>query len=276
MQLSPFYGTEPVLTLDGDPAEVCSPAVRQRRRLERLLEGFTPEQWAHPTRCEGWTVRDVVVHLESTNVFWRASIAAGVAGAPTQFLATFDPVASPAAYVDHVRDDAQAVLAKFRESNDALIALWESLDDAGWRAPSEAPPGHISASAVTHHALWDSWVHERDVLLPLGIDPELHDDEIVACLRYAAALGPALGRCKGELRHGTLAIDARDPDVSVVVDIGEHVDVRDGDGPADATLTGDAIELLEAMSFRTTLPVAVATDAEWMLQGLARLFDLPV
>ena len=276
MQLSPLYGAKPVLTLDGDPATVAAPAIRQRRRLATLLSSLSPDQWSHASRCEGWTVRDVIVHLDSTNFFWRASIAAGVAGTPTQFLATFDPVASPAALVDQTPDDAPTVLAKFVASTDALVAQWESLDAAGWTAQAEAPPGHISVSALSHHALWDSWVHERDVLLPLGIDPELYDDEIVACLRYAAGLGPALGRCKGELRHGTLAVDAHDPDVSVVVDIGDQVAVRAGADPADVTLSGDAVELLEAMSFRTTLPVSVATESEWMLQGLARLFDLPV
>ena len=35
----------------------------QRARTARLLEGLTPEQWEHPSLCEGWTVRHVAAHL---------------------------------------------------------------------------------------------------------------------------------------------------------------------------------------------------------------------
>ena len=31
------------------------------------------EQWSHPSRCEGWSSRDVIVHLDSTNAFWAFS-----------------------------------------------------------------------------------------------------------------------------------------------------------------------------------------------------------
>ena len=35
----------------------------QRARTAALLEGLTPEQWEHPSLCEGWTVRHVAAHL---------------------------------------------------------------------------------------------------------------------------------------------------------------------------------------------------------------------
>ena len=278
MQLTPRYGAQPVITLDGPPAAIAGPLIRQRRRLATALASFTDEQWSHPSRCAGWSNRDVIVHLDSTNTFWSMSIAAGVHGEPTRFLATFDPVASPAQLVAGSGDVSTGeVLARFVASTDALVGLCSSLDHAGWSAAAEAPPGHVSVSAVAHHALWDSWVHERDVLVPLGLAPEPEADEVAACLRYVAALGPALALKRGAAGSGVLAIDATGPDVVVVVDIGEQVVVRAGAAGAptvELRLAGDAVELLEALSVRRPLTQLIPADSVWMLRGLSDTFDV--
>ncbi|HRC49212.1 MAG TPA: maleylpyruvate isomerase family mycothiol-dependent enzyme [Ilumatobacteraceae bacterium] len=278
MQLTPRYGAQPVITLDGPPAAIAGPLIRQRRRLATALASFTDEQWSHPSRCAGWSNRDVIVHLDSTNTFWSMSIAAGVHGEPTRFLATFDPVASPAQLVAGSGDVSTGeVLARFVASTDALVGLCSSLDHAGWSAAAEAPPGHVSVSAVAHHALWDSWVHERDVLVPLGLAPEPEADEVAACLRYVAALGPALALNRGAAGSGVLAIDATGPDVVVVVDIGEQVVVRAGAAGAptvELRLAGDAVELLEALSVRRPLTQLIPADSVWMLRGLSDTFDV--
>ncbi len=278
MQLTPRYGAQPVITLDGPPAAIAGPLIRQRRRLATALASFTDEQWSHPSRCAGWSNRDVIVHLDSTNTFWSMSIAAGVHGEPTRFLATFDPVASPAQLVAGSGDVSTGeVLARFVASTDALVGLCSSLDHAGWSAAAEAPPGHVSVSAVAHHALWDSWVHERDVLVPLGLAPEPEADEVAACLRYVAALGPALALNRGAAGSGVLAIDATGPDVVVVVDIGEEVVVRAGAAGAptvELRLAGDAVELLEALSVRRPLSQLIPAESAWMLRGLSDTFDV--
>ncbi len=280
MQLTPHYGPDPILVLDGPPSAIGAPAIRQRQRLAATLSSLTDEQWSHPSRCAGWTSRDVIVHLDSTNMFWFHAIGAGLRGEPTRFLTTFDPVASPAHSVAGDTTPAIELLSRFQASTDALVSLWASLDDDSWSALAEAPPGHISVSAVTHHALWDSWVHERDVLVPLGIRADEHADEIAACLRYAAGLGPALARTRGPEGRGVLAVTATDPEVSIVVDIGDRVEVRsrgvgtDTDSDADVVLGGRAIDLLESLSIRRRLEVALPAEHAWMLSGLSETFDL--
>lgn len=280
MQLTPRYGTNPVLTLDGSPADVLAPVVRQRRRLAAALTRFDDAQWSHPSRCAGWSSRDVIVHLDSTNSFWAFSIASGVSGKPTTFLKTFDPVASPAQLVAATDLPAAEVLSRFEASNEALIDALERLADDEWDALAEAPPGHISISALAHHALWDSWVHERDILLPLGLPVAIEADEVAACLRYGVALGPALARTRGEARTGMLALRTTAPHVAVVVEIDDTIAVRattetaaHTTAAADVTLEGDAVELLEALSIRRPLDQPVASEHAWMLAGLAETFD---
>jgi uncharacterized protein (TIGR03083 family) len=275
MQLKPRYGTDPVLTLDGSPAEILAPAVRQRRRLASTLASFGDAQWANPSRCEGWSSRDVIVHLTSTNTFWTFAIGAGLRGEPTQFLATFDPVLSPAQLVtSSTLTSSREVLDEFVASTEALATLLESIDASGWTALAEAPPGHISVSAVAHHALWDSWVHERDILVPLGIVPAAEADEVAACLRYVAALGPAFSINNGQHRVGALAVDVETPRISFTVQVGERAAVHSGaSAGADLTLTGDAVELLEALSVRAPLLQSIPSASSWLLAGLLQIFD---
>lgn len=274
MLLTPRYGTDPVITLDGPPGAIAGPVIRQRQRLAAVVASFDDGHWAHPSRCDGWSGRDVIVHLESTNTFWTYAIAAGLRGEPTQFLATFDPVASPAQLVAGSSGvSTNEVLDRFVASSDSLVGLLESLGDDDWSSLAEAPPGHLSISAVAHHALWDSWVHERDILLPMGIAPDQEDDEVAACLRYVAALAPALAINSGINDTGTLSIAATNPDISIVVEIGDRVVVRDGTTVADLNLAGDAVDLIEALSLRRPLDEPGAASSSWILAGLSEAFD---
>ncbi len=280
MKLTPRYGPEPLLELDGDPFAVVAPTVRQRRRLVATLDSFDDAEWDHPSRCAGWTARDVVVHLDTTNSFWAASISAGTQGQPTRFLADFDPVASPAQHVAAAGDRHHTeVFERFAESTEAFAAIAESLTpEQAADAVAEAPPGHISVSGVLHHALWDAWIHERDILLPLGTQPVVEPDEVAASLRYAAALGPALALTRGEHRHDRLTVRAEHPTVRFDVVVDDRVGVHTVESSRPATeleLTGDAVELVEALSMRLPLPPSSPTEWIRMRDGLAVTFDSP-
>jgi uncharacterized protein (TIGR03083 family) len=278
MQLTPRYGPDPLIVLDGDLTAIAGPVLAQRRRLVAELEALDDVQWAAPSRCEGWSVQDVIVHLESTNAFWGYSIGCGLAGDPSKLLAEFDPVASPAQMVRDAGALTPAmVLERFATSCDRLERAIAALDDVGWATTAEAPPGHLSISLVAHHALWDAWIHERDVLLPLGIAPPEQPDEVLACLRYASALSPAFAVAHGDGRPATLVVEAIDPSATVVVRIdATAVTLSDGTGEVDGAvvLRGGAVELAEALSLRVPMPGEVPGEAQWMLGGMARAFDL--
>jgi uncharacterized protein (TIGR03083 family) len=250
------------------------PMLRQRRRLAALLTTFDEEQWATSSRCVGWACRDVVSHLVSVNAFWAISIAAGRSGEPTRYLAGFDPVATPAQMVaaGPIATTA-ALLEEFTASTDSLAAALDGIDAAGRALPAEAPPGHLSIDAVVLHALWDSWIHERDIALALGLTPDEEPDEVAAGLRYVVGLGPALLATNGSTRKGTFAVRAEDPGINLVVEAGPDVVVRDGDGAAGLpTISGRAVDLLESFSLRSTPPALPGTDG-WMVEGLSELFD---
>src|SRR5687768_7965167 len=55
-----------------DPAVVA--LGEEQAALGRHLDGLDDAGWAAPSRCEGWTVADVVLHLAQTNEMAIASL----------------------------------------------------------------------------------------------------------------------------------------------------------------------------------------------------------
>lgn len=275
MLLTPRYEGPAALRLDLRTTDPAGPLLRQRQRLAGELAHLDAEQWATASRCEGWSVQDVVAHLVGTNQFWALSISAGRAGTPTRFLARFDPVVTPRQMVDGVRGQTPAeVLSGFVESNDALAGALTGIDGEAWSMPAEAPPGHVAIHVLVLHALWDSWIHERDVLLPLGIDCAEEPDEVASCLRYVAALGPALLAIGGSERVGWLAVEATNPALRFVVEAGATAVVHEGEAPPGAAcLRGRAVDLIEALSFRVPFGHELDDADRWLVGGLFEVFD---
>jgi uncharacterized protein (TIGR03083 family) len=274
--LTPRYDGVPVLELEGPVGDPSMMLVRQQRRFAEVLATFGPDQWAAPTRCARWSVQDIVVHLVGVNELWRTSVTAGRASSATRLFEFFDPVTTPPRLVDAVEGWTRfEALARYVAEADAMAEAVSGLDGKGWSATGESPLGHVALRLVLLHALWDSWIHERDVLIPLGLAPVLEPDEVVACLAYAAALGPALLATNGSVRRGTLAVDGTEPEVQIVIDVGSSVLLRlDTAAAGAARLAGRAVDLIEGLSFRTPLTAEVAATDRWLLNGLDAAFDV--
>jgi uncharacterized protein (TIGR03083 family) len=275
MKLSPRYDGPPILSFDGPAADQLAPVTRQRRRMETLLAALGDDEWQSATRCEGWTIQDVISHLVTVNSFWETSVNAGLAGEPTRYLATFDPAAHPPLMVDGMRAlSPHEVFDQFVSTNDGFLGAIAALDEAGWSALAESPAGHVPIRLLAHHALWDAWIHERDIALPRGNTPAVEADEIRSCLRYAAALAPALALGHETAHLGAYAVAADDPEERFLVEVGESVSVRDVASTNGAPcLHGDAVDLVEALSIRAPLPADAPDEWYRVLNGLATVFD---
>jgi len=220
-------------------------------------------------------VQDVVAHVVGVNGFWEMSVAAGLAGTPTRILAAFDPAATPPLLVDAMRDRSAAeILDQFVTSNTGFLDALAGLDESGWSMLAEAPPGHVTIRMLASHALWDSWIHERDIALALGLAPPVVADEVLSSLRYAAALSPAFLLTAGRPPGAVFAVEATEPGTSFTIEVGESVAVRDGSpGGAAPCLRGDSVALTEALSIRAPLPDSTPTEWAQLLGGLAAVFD---
>jgi uncharacterized protein (TIGR03083 family) len=275
MRLAPRYDGPPVLSIDDDPTSQLVPTARQRTRLQTMLATLSAEQWQQASRCNDWSVRDVIAHLVTVNSFWHASVTAGCAGEPTRMLAGFDPAATPPKLVDtmHALSSAE-VLEQFTATNEKLLAALDALTEEQWTMPAESPAGHVPIRLVAQHALWDCWVHERDVMAPLGLTAAAEPDELASCLQYAAAVGPLMGLGVGCASSGMLAVEATDPAVQFVLAVGDvvtlHIGGRDEHLPC---LRGDAAELIDVLSLRCAPSADVPFAWISLLEGLQAAFD---
>ena len=278
MLLTPRYDGPPVMSIDGRPDDQLDVLVRQRRRLQSLLGDLAIHDWNRASRCDAWTVADVVSHLIGVNRFWESSLAAGIAGTPTRILAHFDPAATPPLMVDAMRGvSTSELLEQFAASSDALLDTVAELDDQGWEMLAESPPGHVPIRLVMNHALWDAWVHERDIALPLGLIPVAEPDEVRSCLRYAAAVSPALAIGAGRGIRGVFALEATEPELRFTLMVGDSVAVTDAAPPPDTPcVRGSAVALIEALSMRAPLPHSTPSEWRQLLGGLAAAFDAEV
>lgn len=274
MLLSPRYEGPPIISISGTSDDQFALASRQRRRLESLLAELSGEDWSRSSRCDHWTVSDVVAHLVGVNTFWHASLTAGLAGRPTRFLTAFDPAETPAQMVTQMRGLApNELLNQLISTNDAFVETVSGVDEEGSELLAEAPPGYLPIRLVVQHALWDCWIHERDIAIPLGVTTPTEPDEVRSCLVYAAALSPALAIGCDQRVAGEFALKVTDPAASYVLDIDETVAVRATERLPAPYLEGDAVTLVEALSLRTPFPNDAPAEWQQLLGGLVTAFN---
>jgi uncharacterized protein (TIGR03083 family) len=173
--------------LDRDAA--MSLATEELRRFADLLDDLDEQQWASPTVCEPWTVRDMAAHVLGNHeglLSLRARVAELVRALRTrgnlvdalsanQIAAHADR--SPRQLVSDLRAAGPASVAARRRSPRALRAL---------RVPVPMRNGtELWSLAYLDDTIYtrDTWMHRMDTCAAVGIEPELttdHDAVIVA------------------------------------------------------------------------------------------------
>lgn len=165
--------------------DILTALEEQHAELDALLAGLDDGSWTRPTRCEGWDVADVVLHLAQTDDLARAS-AAGRYGERLRELAGDLP---PAGTVD---DGAAAVVARERGvPNAELLERWRT-GAAELRATLAASDPHrrvpwvsgtLSVHTLVSTRLAECWIHTGDVAGAVGAQQELTER-----LRHVARL----------------------------------------------------------------------------------------
>ena len=120
----------------------------QRAELADLLETLVSAQWATPSLCDAWTVREVAVHLVQANAGWgRMALEALRSGF------RFDAMMARVA-----RED--------RRSTDEIVAALRGMVGSRRR-----PPG-----TKVVDPLLDALVHGQDIARPLGLPRTMPQD----------------------------------------------------------------------------------------------------
>ena len=157
-----------ILRTDGacsiDPRHLLAVFTRQRQRFAAVLADFTPGDWAARTRCAEWSAHDVVRHLCDCNaILGRADQSV------LDVTAGFDPRTSPRQWPAILADESpDATLGRFLASTGEMLALARDRLERGQRYDVRLPYGPMDWTVLALHGFWDSWLHERDILLAQG------------------------------------------------------------------------------------------------------------
>jgi uncharacterized protein (TIGR03083 family) len=170
---------------DFDPGHLLEVWGAQRQRFAAVLQGFGPADWAAPTRCAAWSAHDVVRHLCDGNRIGRAWVAGTDDGA-LDLTAGFDPRITPRGWsAVAAAESPEVTLGRFLATTEDLLACARARLAQRWRFDVCLPYGRMDWTVGALHGFWDSWLHERDVLLARGAEHPTDGDATA----YAAAYG---------------------------------------------------------------------------------------
>src|SRR5262245_2841726 len=180
---------------DVDPVHLLDVFGEQRRRFVMILQGFGPEDWAAPTRCADWSAHEVVRHLCDCNA---RAIAVGPGDGTLDIAEGFDPRSTPRRWLTASAGEAPGVtLGRLVATTGELLALARARLAQGHSFDVRLPYGPVDWTVFMLHAFWDSWIHERDVLLARGAEHPTDGDATSYAPAYglfiAAAVASMLG-----------------------------------------------------------------------------------
>ena len=151
--------------------DILADLAAQHAELWSLLTPLDNAGWSRPTPCEGWDVRDVVLHLHQTDELALASLRGALARDIEEFMR--------AGGEESVDDAAAASVALARGAGGAAIGeQWRaSAADVRAEFASVDPSarlqwvvGTLSARTLAATRLSECWIHTGDVATALGIE----------------------------------------------------------------------------------------------------------
>ncbi|MGN6474550.1 MAG: maleylpyruvate isomerase N-terminal domain-containing protein [Mycobacteriales bacterium] len=264
------------LEVPGEPAKVAAAWRSHRTRLRQWFAGLPEDRWSSPTRCPEWRVTEMAAHLISATQFLGFTLHEAKRGNPTTLLRGFDPKAGPAALVAAAsKRTPTELLAELTDVDARVDAEISGYSESDWQAFAESPAGHVPAYLSLTHMLFDSWVHERDLMVPAGEVPSTDADEASIVAAYVFGLS-GIARAADEPPHPdtTLQLQLTDIDLTLVIQRAEgRVRVTAGAIYAPVDATGTAADLVSYTTGRDPegRPVVDASAATYLSNLVTRM-----
>ncbi len=141
--------------------------------VSELCAGLTAEQWAQPTECPGWDVKDNLSHLIGTERMLQGLPAAPpLDSQPEHVRNAIGGFNENEIALRRPRPGAE-VLAEWEEIRAQRTATLRSGDDAYFATPTMTPTGPGTIADFLHIRVLDCWAHELDMRRAVGIPGDL-------------------------------------------------------------------------------------------------------
>lgn len=177
-----------------------------------MLDGLTQPEWECPSRCPGWSVSDVVLHLAQTDELTLASATGRFAAAFGAGAVDVDVDTAAALAVERERGPVGvAVRDRWRAAAGAVAQMFEGCDPGSrlvWVA------GELSARTLAATRLSETWIHSGDIAQGLGRELPV-TDRLWHIARLAWRTLPYAFTRSGQELRGPVAVCLAAPDGSV-------------------------------------------------------------
>ena len=202
-----------------DPDHLLHVFGEQRRRFAAVLAGFGADDWKRPTRCAAWSAHEVVRHLcDITEI----GITIGPGDTRLDYAAGFDPRTSPSEWLaNSAGESPDNTLDRYTATSAELLALARSRLAQGRSFDVLLPYGPMDWTVIMLHGFWDSWIHERDVLLARGAEHPTDDDATAYAIAYGVFLSAGVASMFGAPVQEKLTLSG---DGGGIVDVDSNVD----------------------------------------------------
>lgn len=189
--------------------EVMTEFRAHRSRLVAELSELTEKEWNGPTRCHLWSVADVISHLTDSNRWGLEVLHEALRGTESSSMMAFDNRLTPHEYVKAGRGRSRKkIIEDLATGTEKLLMVVGETRDLRAVPFIQAPIGRVSPTLAVLHLLWDSWLHERDVLEPLDRSPVYSANEVRLVASYALLLaGSAISSITAAHQHCDLLLD---------------------------------------------------------------------
>lgn len=216
---------------------------QQQDEMRRMLAGLDEDGFRRPSRCEGWTVADVALHVAQTNEMAEASLNGTFADYMTEVGRTVGGAADvddgAARMVERERYVPGTVVRERYDTGAARLLTLFAEADPHARVPWVA--GDLAVRTLATTRLAETWIHTGDIADASGV-PAAFEDRHRLVARLAWRTIPYAFARAGLTLHGPVAFHLRGP--------GGDAWRFDPDEPAVTTITGDARELCDVAARR--------------------------
>jgi uncharacterized protein (TIGR03083 family) len=223
--------------------------------------GLSDAEWSGVTRCTEWRVLELAQHLISGSQFLGYTLHQSRKGEATRLLAGFDSQRTAAVTAAQFAGLPPGDLLERLDAVDAQVEHEiDSLVGDDWVSPAEAPPGQVPAYVAINHFLFDSWVHERDLMLPANQVPVTEPNEAAMVASYVIALTGVAGRAgESAPSQAPLRMRLSDVDRSIRVDVTDgraSVSFIEPEDHADfSARTADIVDFATGRNLEEALPM---------------------
>jgi len=206
----------------------------QQDELAAFIAARSDHELLAPSRCDGWTVADVLLHLAQTNEMAVASVGGHLQEFVADAARGLEPTGSiddwAGALVDLQRGAPGDARDRWLASAQAQVAAFDACEPS---TRVEWVAGELAARSLATTRLTETWIHTVDVAVAYGPPPP-PTDRLWHTARLAWRTVPYALAQGGVVQHGDVTFTLTAPDESTWTF---------GDPAAPTTITGSALDL---------------------------------